>query len=304
MSEMTENNVLTGENNFLALPQNKHEENIFREAIYTGRIELNQTHGQGEYCEYDIKSFYPKMMLNEYPYGTTFHTSTKNPDLNLFGIYKVIMKPNVKSPIPILPRKDKNRLVWDYEEYIGYYTNIDIKLGKKYGYKFEFLGEGVYWNDACCMFKNYIETLYREREEYPIAKLVMNCLYGALFEKPNIKVVRKESKTEKSVWNENEEYYEEFNIPEKSIVPVYLSAFMLSYSREYLYKCLKKIDFQYVRLHTDGWICLRNEKLDKYVDDKIGLLKRTDMDEFQFENVNRYKFFKNGIVVKQTRNYE
>jgi hypothetical protein len=347
-----------GENklkSYIALPETMEEEYMYRNAIYPGRVEsfvgewksedidseavpptgLSKSYDEiDDYLLFlDFNSFYPYCMKNyEYPYGKMYEYNDKNPNLDCFGIYKVKMTPPDRNDIqPILPRrqsrrsngerKDGKKMLYDFTESVGYYTNIDIKLGMKYGYKFEFLGEGYFWRQTGDLFSGYIDKLYSYKKKgYKTAKKLMNMLFGSLHQRPKMKLIEIEKEDRK---NYNKSFYEngKFFAYEKENIeiedchyPAYLAAFILSYSRVEMANLMEKCNFDYYRIHTDSIIVSSKYKssVEEMLGDELGALKNEICDsgkiiEAEFVNNNKYKltYIKpdGSFGVKETKHF-
>jgi len=141
------------------------------------------------YC-YDVNSLYPHIMANTLmPVGkpNVFEGNIRNIITDAYGFfYCEIFCPNNLDQ-PILQRriktKDGMRTVAGTGTRNGWVNSSEMDNAMKLGYQFKII-KG-YQFDSGELFKDYIETLYALRMEYPkkhpmnfIAKLLMNSLYG------------------------------------------------------------------------------------------------------------------------------
>ena len=179
---------------------------FYRRATYGGRTYKNKTHFRSEqmddieagkvkyddvndYCvDMDVVSLYPAAMAhNEYPIGREIETQDEVP--GKMGIYrcKVTCPKNILTPQ--LPRHDGG-LKWDLIDREQHLTSEDMRRAREYGYKIEVL-EGFYWDRSAPVFSDYIQTMYKKKQQaekdtpqYVDAKLALNGLYGKMIQRP------------------------------------------------------------------------------------------------------------------------
>lgn len=108
------------------------------------------------------------------------------------GMFYVKYIPNQKLSIPILPRKEKQLLLWDLISSEGWYNSVDIENAIVFGYHVEFI-RGYQWMDTSFIFKDVIMDLFTIKQMAEengdatlrsIAKLLMNSMYGKLLQRP------------------------------------------------------------------------------------------------------------------------
>lgn len=172
-----------------------HEDYInYKEAYRGGAVDVYKPHGKNLYC-YDVNSLYPYVMsANEYPTGPSSYFKGKIFKLeNMFGIVKVKVEApdNLYAPI-LLTKTDDGKVIAPIGSWTGWYCTEELKLAKKYGYKFEML-EGYHWPNKNFIFKEYVDTLYNIRLSYEktdprnlICKLLLNSLYGKFGMNPKV----------------------------------------------------------------------------------------------------------------------
>jgi hypothetical protein len=139
---------------------------------------------------YDVNSLYPFIMANlDMPIGKpiVFEGNIRQVDSEAYGFfYCKINSPNYLE-YPILQRRIKTsegiRTVAGLGSWEGWINSAEMDNAMKFGYTFEII-KG-YQFDKGNIFKEYIESLYKLRLNYPkahpmnyIAKLLMNSLYG------------------------------------------------------------------------------------------------------------------------------
>ena len=156
------------------------------EDIINGKIKYNDV--KDYLVDADICSLYPYVMTFQYPTG--HHIKTKEYIDGKMGIYKVKYTTNKKLLIAPIPRRTKKGLVWDLEDGEGIYTSVDIERAKTVGYEFQIF-EGIYWEETAPIYKDYMETFYKKKEEatkgtpgYSTAKRNLNALYGKQIQRP------------------------------------------------------------------------------------------------------------------------
>ena len=139
---------------------------------------------------YDVTSLYASIMaLVSLPVGkpVAFEGDITSVDPDHFGFYYCkITSPN-KIIHPILQKKVKTRdglrTVAGIGSWEGWIFSLEMRCAIRHGYKFEVIRG--YTFDYKIIFKDYIETMFNLRKQFPkshplnlIAKLLMNALYG------------------------------------------------------------------------------------------------------------------------------
>ena len=141
------------------------------------------------YC-YDVNSLYPSIMRDcLMPVGnaTYFEGNIREIDKSAFGFFycEIIAPDNIKHPIIQTHVKTKNGVrtiapigTWEdmlFSEEMDNAQNLGYKIKILWGYTFE----------RNNIFKEYVETLFNLRQQYPqgdplnyIAKILLNSLYG------------------------------------------------------------------------------------------------------------------------------
>jgi hypothetical protein len=159
----------------------------------------------------DVVSLYPAAMIEEFPVGECYplpsgsqYTATLTPAGHLhldgavgrqrMGIYRIEYKTNKNLSHSIGGRREDGALKWDLVDSEGWYTSIDIEDMLANGYEVKIF-EGWYWKETQPVFKEYIQELFKKKEEeaaagrkgsvvYTLAKLWMNGLYGKNIQRP------------------------------------------------------------------------------------------------------------------------
>lgn len=139
---------------------------------------------------YDVNSLYPYVMANKImPIGKpiAFEGNIRNIEPDAYGYFycEIICSDNLNHPIiqRRIKTKDGLRTVAGTGTWSGWIHSSEMDNALKYGYKFKII-KG-YQFESGEVFKEFVETLYALRMEYPkshpmnyIAKLLMNSLYG------------------------------------------------------------------------------------------------------------------------------
>jgi len=151
---------------------------------------------------YDVNALYPFVMLsNKYPIGDPIYfegniinhyrqLSIENSLYSKsrpFGFFycKIIAPKDLKHPILQIHHKTKDgiRTISPLGNFEGMFFSEELYNAEKFGYKFEVLWGYIFKSDF--IFKEYVETMYNLRLQYPksdpmnlICKLLLNSLYG------------------------------------------------------------------------------------------------------------------------------
>ena len=157
---------------------------MYQPYYYGGRVECFKKGIVNEkFNVYDIRSAYPRAMLEEHPYGTEYKVSTKLPDT---GIETCLIKFRGRS-YGALPYRDKG-LKFPHDENDRNYcvTGWELKAGLEAGTVKIRSIERVTKFTQTINFREYVDFFYAEKEkhrtvkgaEYLLAKLYLNSLYG------------------------------------------------------------------------------------------------------------------------------
>jgi hypothetical protein len=301
----------------LPLPTDSVLYDMINKATYGGRChfvkrsyvspDLNKPYAeiQDYLVDWDVVSLYPSSMMSaEFPFGEMKRWNTKDDvaDLNFLyrnkerlpiGIYEVRVR-YVPSHmvIPPLPRKNaKGHTVWDNQlsDEIQCYTNIDLCIGLRYGYMFDFVS-GYSWEESGELFTAYITDIFDRKAQQDVwkntkdpmynpaardvFKKLMNALYGKLMQKRQVtdhKILDESDPESRTSWlqfldsHANVEYQymgdqmfmtgDRMNYSETITKPHYLGAFILSHSRVIMNTYYDMIDSE--RLKTPDTACWR-----------------------------------------------
>jgi len=154
----------------------------------------------------DASSLYPASMSGfdhmkvEYPIGHSRWSDEpeKEWDAKKIGFYEIEYEPPTDIRIPVLPRRllEKERnigVTWSLEPGTGIYTSIDILNAFDAGYKVNFIGKALVYDESGDVFSKYIKKFYKLKGKAEkdgndsmrnIAKLLLNSLYGKMLMAP------------------------------------------------------------------------------------------------------------------------
>jgi hypothetical protein len=234
--------------------------------------------GQTEYVDLDdyiidadVVSLYPAAMAqNEYPVGDCLELGVEKHMMGKMGIYKIKYITNKRLAHAILGRRNQKTggLIWDLADGEGWYSSVEIEDALDNDYQIEIL-DGFYWLETAPVFTDYIEDLFKTKEElakagkkgsvaYTLSKLFMNGLYGKMIQRP----IYEETKNISSV-SDYWKFYAKFNVKgitkinndlwevtgsnteqlllEKRITkPTHYGVFILAYSRRIMLNYIKQ----------------------------------------------------------------
>lgn len=240
--------------------------------ILDGKVGYDELLNSGDYLvDADTCSLYPSSMVNndfmkvKYPIGRGRWSKDPEKDFKngLLGFYQVKYCCNKKLRVPILPRKENNRLLWDLIDSEGVYCSVDIENAIDYSYKIEFLEKAyVYDNSTDKLFSKFVDKFFQIKSEnynnkvkYQFAKNILNSLYGKLIQKIwNIKVEMIDT-LDNFYKFANEFEISDWDFSDKSIIlsgidtksefknskPIHLGSFVLGYSRRLMLIHMKNI---------------------------------------------------------------
>ena len=229
----------------------------------------------------DVISQYPSAMAsNPYPVGDYTHTKTFQEDY--LGIYECsITKPtNIKFPVVF----DKSRGSYNLLQHDGFHTSVDIKQMREYGYVVTVI-EGVYWKKSEHIFEEYIMKMFEKKNTatkktptYEMYKTFINAVFGKTLQNDDHEeyfVIKSMEDLEKMYKGRNLrqfkmewEYYEDGPVGYYTYVTAgkekqttdklgHIGAFILSYSKQKIYRELSKSDAYY--MDTDSLFLHRSD---------------------------------------------
>lgn len=164
---------------------------LFKPYYYGGRVECFQKGIiEEKFDVYDIRSAYPRAMLEEHPFGSEYTKGTKLPDTNITNCF-IKLRAISNGCLPI--REKGLKFPNDNEARTYYATGWEIKAGLESGkLKIEKIYECRRFLNTI-NFKEYVNYFYNLKETvrgidealYLLAKLYLNSLYGKFGQNPN-----------------------------------------------------------------------------------------------------------------------
>lgn len=180
---------------------NREDYEFIRQSIYGGRVVAKNGTYNEPILYADVVSLYPSAMrLLEHGYGKGYRASNLN--FSKHGIYKVKLTHKCdKEPsnyLEFVARRIDGKLKWNwFKEHVGVYHTYDLLIAKSENFEIEFI-EGIEYEHKGYIFNDYIDTLYKLKEEHSrcdcreqpcpirmIAKIALNGGgYGKFVQKP------------------------------------------------------------------------------------------------------------------------
>lgn len=162
-------------------------------AYYGGRTEVLKRGYATDLNYYDFNSLYPSVMTEEFP-NANYQRWLKKGNMDIIETYDGVTKVEVEAPdipIPFLPYRSENKLIFPTGRFTGYYTNVEIRKAIEIGYKIKWIGETIYYTHKHRPFEKYVIDQYSKRLKLKeannpaqiINKLFMNSLYGKFAQK-------------------------------------------------------------------------------------------------------------------------
>ncbi len=262
-------------------PQQMEFKSKHYDDVINGKMNYDELIATGDYISnQDGSSLFPTAMAGfklcpvSYPVGMSRWgvDGTKEFSENKIGFYTIKYSPAKNIRVPILPRRKmmngiSTGISWSLEDGEGVYTSVDIQSAIECGYKVEFVGECLVWDEqASDVFTDYISTFYElkkvaegEKNEVKrsIAKLLLNALYGKTLQRAIFTTTafinnvfdfhdfsHKYDVTDWKILNDNKIMLtgESKNKETRITKPCQLGAFVLAYSRKIMLTYMKAVD--------------------------------------------------------------
>lgn len=286
----------------------------FKNSYFGGRTEVFKKELKNGRC-YDYNSLYPSAMINNnFPNPSQLKRAVGNTtvksivDNNKFeGVALVVVSTDLH--IPILPVHQDNKNIFPRGVIKGWYNFNELRFALKNGYELIEYFECVYSEGIPSPFQDYVETLYRLRQEYKnegssfqvFVKYLLNSLYGKLGEKREIKVLGKQTDNPNDLitlpanitgyWAfeeignsgfgyhvlKNEMGFTITTYPEHTVFA--WCSYVTSYARITLYKGIQSIDYDVAYCDTDS-IFTTHELEDSKKLGELGLEYSFELGEF------------------------
>lgn len=139
---------------------------------------------------FDVNSLYPTVMReNRFP--TNFKYMTDNYDPDVMGVFEATVEVPHDMYIPplgtVVNIGGSDKFIFPVGRFSGKWTTIELEYARSLGVKIISTGQGAVFHDAGYIFKEYIDELYKIREnsrkdsvDNVLAKLLMNSCYGRM----------------------------------------------------------------------------------------------------------------------------
>ena len=306
---------------YLAIPDWAND--YARPAYYGGRTEVFR-YGRVENVKaFDFNSLYPSVAIStEFPHPDylVYHPSPADCSfiLNFEGVSDVLIEvPDM--PIPPLPCRVGDRLIFPVGTWRGKYTHLELRAALREGCKIRRVFSTVYFTKTCRPFENYMRTLYALRLEYKgkhsgmekVIKFLMNGLTGKFGQRRDGggRLYRVCFDYDKFMASEGETLVFWQGVPflVKEVVrqsdPVFVNVFWIAYitaaARLRLYEAFKTCDFDVCYCDTDSVYTTR----DLPTGDELGELKlEGEFEEIYFiRGKMKYGFDREGNFVSSVK---
>lgn len=162
------------------IPTYEHVERDIRESYFGGRVEIFKTKARDLHY-YDVNSLYPSVMLKPMPVGRPVKDFVMT--IDDFGILHARITAPAGLRLPLLPRREKGKLMFTNGTWEGWYCSPELQKARDLGYKIEV--DYGYHFEKRVLFKDYVHDFYELKKNSPrgspmnmTAKLLMNSLYG------------------------------------------------------------------------------------------------------------------------------
>lgn len=163
--------------NKLPLIKQQHIYEDLKKAYYGGLSEVYRGYGENLYY-YHVNSLYPYASLNDMPGNSCKYIESYAKDgldiskNNLFGFFYCEVKTNTDY-IGLLPYRNNGILTYPVGEFSGWFFSPQIEYALKHGYEIN-VRKGYDFNRVGDVFKDYILTIYKEKESTTGAKRLIN----------------------------------------------------------------------------------------------------------------------------------
>jgi hypothetical protein len=261
----------------------EQDEAIYLNNISTGPLIYAQKY-EGPGYEYDYKSMYPSIMKNQH-----FYVPLKRGEFKLLTQAEFLKLPYYSYGIYRVEIERIDTMLFRYN-CKNYYTQIDLTEAKHLGLKMKIIEDGkpnfLFYDrsgmiEGNKLFAEYVDILYKLKEKgIRKAKSILNCLWGALCQKDELKLVFQKkgpeidlkedrtitemyplnSKDEMIKFVKNDKYY--------ATNFARMKPFLLAKGRKMIADTIEPFIIDVKRLHTDGFVV--SKKLNIKTGDKIG----------------------------------
>lgn len=168
----------------------KEKYKFVHSGYYGGRVDVFRTYikfDTDSIVYLDVNSLYPFAMMKTMPEGKGKWLDSLKVDINsFFGFIDVTVEAPSDIHIPILPYRHKGSLYFPKGVFRGVHFSEELKYAIDNGYIIKEIHAGLEFSKKEDVFKEYVETFYKKKQEeaitkgglYYIIKLLLNGLYG------------------------------------------------------------------------------------------------------------------------------
>lgn len=251
------------------------------------------------YAELDINSFYPHILISKLkvPIGAPIEREITQEQIDkyknfVYGLYNVkIEAENINKKLFIVNRSN-------------IYTHKDLEIAKLLGYKITLISNKYFFYKnkvpLINVFRKYFGRIYKYKKSSPLAKKLLNIIWGLfgtlnkkdVFCKNQITELTDENLLEFIPKFDKNENLIKYTQTEKKIFKYNacrLSCFIPSLARFKLFEKIKNVSEHIVYIHTDGFIIKNDENLLKKfeISDELGKFK-IKIANFKIEKGRKY----------------
>ena len=271
---------------------------------FQGGLTYANTGYNGFAVAYDINSFYPSCMINQYLNLPVEEPEMKYLSADEFNSLKYYQYGIYRAEI----EKSSTKL-FKYNK-MNYYTHFDLTTAKELGLSIQIINENpnfyYYSKDklirAASVFEQFVQKMFDlKQQKCVLAKPILNCLWGTLAQKHTYKKI---IESDDMVYNipENakllhlEPHGTGFKIkyaPDKNRLfkrpEARFSPFILSFARMTFARKLKNYENNIVRIHTDGIYFDSDIETDFIIGTGLGEWKCEYKGEIEVIHLNKIK---------------
>ena len=156
-------------------PYKNNFKSKFLDELFNGNMTYEQFMKKKDYLiTVDLTSHYPASMRGvdyidkpfKYPVGRWSNKPKEEFKKDKLGFYEVNFIPPTNIRFPVLPRKEKENLIWGLTKGHGGYCNVDINDSMECGYKIEFINKCLVWdNSSTTLFDKYIDFWFKLKQQ-------------------------------------------------------------------------------------------------------------------------------------------
>jgi len=275
----------------------------------------------GKFNCYDVNSYYPHLMKNPkllIPYGEpSYQVINEVPDIVRLGIYRAriggVSPTTTTSQTPTSSGIDRRLFLPNSR---NYYTNEDIKRAIQLNYKVEMIMDGkpnfCHYEThikAHYLFAEYVDYFYQFKSQTPLAKVMLNKLWGLLCEKVKVKETTTSQTAQKidignsindlENWNafpRNMEGMKHIMTKKFKRPHARIGSFLTAYGRTELSKLIEPYVDTVVQVKTDGFY---TTKTDIPVSKELGKLKLEKSGYFKINSLNNIEETEMELIVDE-----